>query len=91
MRPCEDLWGTCLCAKSGFPIPLPKTSWDKNIFSCNLQRAPDGQRNGVSFSPSIRGALPFRTLRRIKKDAVLRCKERRSCYLYSSVSGTGQG
>ena len=37
MRPCEDLWGTCLCAKSGFPIPLPKTSWDKSIFpvTCN--------------------------------------------------------
>ena len=91
MRPCEDLWGTCLCAKSGFPIPLPKTNWDKNIFSCNLQRAPDGQRNGVSFSPSIRGALPFRKLRESKKSAVL-CSERTALLLsYSSVSGTGQG
>ena len=33
MRPCEDLWGTCLCAKSGFPIPLPKTDLDMFFLS----------------------------------------------------------
>ena len=35
----KRLWGTCFCAKSGFPIPLPKTSRDRGLDWFYLQYA----------------------------------------------------